>query len=170
MENYDINHRFTEDNNRNDSGNNNLDDKYINNDFNRHYNFNDPQNRKDYHEKYRNEGWWRRTKDELFPWLSHNDTKHHFMMNESLGEHKGKGPKNYTRRDERIKEDVCDKLSEDSFLDASDIEIEVEGHEVTLNGYVNSKYSKHRAEDLVEDVSGVTQVQNNLKVKEENRS
>ncbi len=40
------------------------------------------------------------------------------------------------------------------------------GGEVTLNGTVTSREQKRRAEDLVEDLSGVKHVQNNLRVRE----
>ena len=37
---------------------------------------------------------------------------------------------------------------------------------MTLSGSVDSRYSKHRAEDIAEDVTGVNYVQNNLRVNE----
>jgi hypothetical protein len=80
------------------------------------------------------------------------------------GEHRGRGPKNYTRSDSRIAEDVNDRLSEDGHLNASDIEVSVESAEVTLNGTVDSRQAKRRAEDLADHVSGVKHVQNNLRV------
>jgi hypothetical protein len=80
------------------------------------------------------------------------------------GEHRGRGPKNYTRSDDRIREDVNDRLSDDSWLDASEIEIQVASGEVTLTGTVSSREDKRRAEDLAEAVSGVKHVQNNLRV------
>jgi len=83
-------------------------------------------------------------------------------MNEAS--HYGKGPKNYKRSQERIKEDINERLSDDDFLDASDIEVIINGTEVTLSGTVDSRHAKRRAEDLAEWVSGVTNVQNNLKV------
>jgi Flp pilus assembly secretin CpaC len=51
-------------------------------------------------------------------------------------------------------------------LDASEIEVKVSGGEVTLSGTVNSRMDKRRAEDIVEDVSGVKHVQNNIRVQE----
>ena len=81
--------------------------------------------------------------------------------------HRGKGPKNYTRSSERIKEDVNDQLGDHWMLDASNIEVEVSGTEVTLSGTVNSKENKRRAEDIADSVSGVTKVQNNIRVSRE---
>jgi hypothetical protein len=75
----------------------------------------------------------------------------------------GKGPKGYTRSDERIREDVCDRLSADDELDASDITVTVSAGEVTLEGMVPDRRSKHRAEDLSDSVAGVTDVHNRLR-------
>jgi len=80
-------------------------------------------------------------------------------------DHRGKGPRGYKRSDDRIREDVSDRLSDDPVVDASDIEVAVSGGEVTLTGHVDSKQAKRRAEDVVEMVSGVTDVQNNLRVR-----
>jgi len=86
------------------------------------------------------------------------------------GEHRGRGPKNYTRSDERIREDVNDRLSDDAWLDATEIEIQVAAGEVTLTGAVNSREDKRRAEDIAEQVSGVKHVQNNLRVQQPGQS
>ncbi len=82
------------------------------------------------------------------------------------GRHRGRGPRGYTRSDERIREDVCDRLADDPMIDASDIEVQVANAEVTLNGHVDSRWLKRRAEDIVDDISGVRHVQNNLRIKE----
>lgn len=86
------------------------------------------------------------------------------------GQHRGRGPKNYTRSDERIREDVNDRLSDDPHLDASEIEVQVSSCEVTLTGTVDSREDRRRAEDLVEQVSGVKHVQNNLRVQAQGSS
>jgi len=78
--------------------------------------------------------------------------------------HRGRGPQGYKRSDERIADDVHDRLTEDHYLDASDISVSVNDGEVTLSGGVDSRDAKHRAEHLVEHVSGVRHVQNNLRV------
>lgn len=79
------------------------------------------------------------------------------------GSCRGLGPKTYQRSDARISEDVHDRLTEDPWLDASDIEVAVNGGEVTLSGRVDCRDAKHHAEWLVEDLSGVRHVQNNLR-------
>ena len=68
--------------------------------------------------------------------------------------------------DERIKEDINDRLSDDSFLDATEIDVTVSDGEVTLTGTVENRIDKRRAEDLAEDISGVKNVQNQLRVKQ----
>ncbi len=85
-----------------------------------------------------------------------------------FGSHRGRGPKGYTRSDERIREDVHDVLTDDPQLDATHITAEVSGAEVTLNGHVVSRRDKRRAEDIIERVSGVRHVQNNLRVHDSN--
>jgi hypothetical protein len=84
--------------------------------------------------------------------------------------HRGKGPRGYQRSDDRIREDISDRLSDDDSVDASDIEIRVEKGEVTLTGEVDSKQAKRRAEDIAEEVSGVSNVQNSLRVRRESAS
>lgn len=80
------------------------------------------------------------------------------------GHHRGKGPKNYKRSDERIYENINDVLTEDPDIDASEIEIEVQDGEVKLSGMVNERLQKRKAEDLIEDILGVTNVENNIHV------
>ena len=82
----------------------------------------------------------------------------------SPGEHRGRGPKGYRRSDDRIREDINDRLTDDSWLDATHIDVQVADGEVTLTGTVNSRDAKRRAEDIAERVSGIDDVQNNLKV------
>lgn len=81
------------------------------------------------------------------------------------GPHRGKGPRGYARGDDRIREDVCNRLTDDAFLDASEIEVEVKDGEVTLTGTVRERTDKRRAEDVAEAASAVKHVQNNLRVK-----
>jgi osmotically-inducible protein OsmY len=84
--------------------------------------------------------------------------------NRTIGKHRGKGPRGYQRSDERIKEDINDRLSDDPFVDASDIEVTVEKGEVTLSGNVEDRQEKRKAEEIAEAVSGVLNVENRIRV------
>ena len=75
----------------------------------------------------------------------------------------GKGPKGYLRSDERVREHVCERLSE-GYLDASAIEVAVEQGVVVLTGTVSDKRAKRIAEDLAEACPGVTEVDNRLRL------
>ena len=80
------------------------------------------------------------------------------------GLHRGKGPQGYPRSDDRIKECVCEALTDDEHLDASHIEVVVKNGEVILTGTVEEREAKRHAEDIAERQSGVKDVQNNLRV------
>jgi osmotically-inducible protein OsmY len=79
-------------------------------------------------------------------------------------DYSGRGPKNYSRSDERIKEDICDELSSDPGCNAEEIEIEVKDGMVTLSGTVPSRKMKHRAEDIADGARGVKDVDNRIRV------
>jgi hypothetical protein len=71
------------------------------------------------------------------------------------------------RPDERILENVNDRLTDHPVLDASNNGGSVSGGEVTLHGHVDSRYPKGLAGNIAEDVSGITHVQNNLRVRQQ---
>jgi osmotically-inducible protein OsmY len=83
------------------------------------------------------------------------------------GEYAGRGPKDYRRSDDRIREEICDALTDDPWVDASDVAIRVENGEVTLTGFVPDREQKRRAEDDAERISGVHEVINQLRVSRE---
>lgn len=114
-------------------------------------------------------GWWDRARDEVLSWTGDEDAERRRHMDE-MRSHSGRGPKGYTRSDERIREDVSDRLTDDWLVDASNIEVTVLGGEVTLSGTVDSRQAKHRAEDCAESVPGVRDVQNNLRVQQPGES
>jgi osmotically-inducible protein OsmY len=80
----------------------------------------------------------------------------------SIGRFAGRGPKGYRRADARVREDVCDRLTADPALDASEITVDVDNLEVTLSGSVPDRDTKRAAEDCAEDVPGVREVHNLL--------
>jgi len=81
-----------------------------------------------------------------------------------FGRHSGRGPKGYQRSDDRIREDINEQLTRHPDIDASDIEVEVHNGEATLKGNVEHRSVKRQAEDVAEQVSGVRQVHNQLRV------
>ena len=106
-------------------------------------------------------GFFERAGDEVASWFGDEDAARRREQ-----DHRGHGPAGYTRSDERIREDASDKLTEDWRVDARAIEVGVVSGEVTLDGSVPSREQKRRAEDLVDSLSGVKHVQNNLRVNE----
>ena len=144
----------------------------FNRDGNRGSGYNESRNSGYRHERYddnrqEGRGFWDRTVDEVSSWFGDDDAERRRRMDRQQGEFKGRGPKGYRRSDERIKDDINDRLSDDSWIDASDIEVNVENGEVTLTGTVHHRNAKRRAEDLAELVSGVTNVENRIRVQQE---
>ena len=107
--------------------------------------------------------WWDRTTDEVSSWFGDEEAERRRDRDRQMN-YRGRGPKNYNRSDDRIKEDVNDRLSDDPFIDATEIDVTVQNAEVTLVGMVNDRSEKRRAEDLAESVSGVKNVENRLRV------
>lgn len=81
--------------------------------------------------------------------------------------YRGRGPRGYQRADERIREDVCDRLTDDAHIDASEIEVKVADGEVTLSGTLRSRNAKRRSEHVAEQVRGVKDVHNLIRVVDE---
>lgn len=122
----------------------------------------------DFEDRARDAGeFFRRTGRKISNWFSEaafdgNDDRARYE--ESYRGHRGVGPKGYQRSDERISDEAHQRLTDDHWLDASEVNLSVSGGEVTLTGSVNSREAKHRAERIVEDLSGVKHVQNNLRI------
>lgn len=104
--------------------------------------------------------FWDKAGDEIASWFGDEDAE----RRRERDQHRGKGPKGYRRSDERINEDVHDRLTDHPYLDASEITASIQNSEVTLDGQVRTRAEKSYAEDCAESVSGVTHVQNNIRV------
>ncbi|HWS87307.1 MAG TPA: BON domain-containing protein [Pyrinomonadaceae bacterium] len=126
-------------------------------------------------DEHRGEGgsWLDRAADQVRSWLGSGDDdrergRHGDESRRALGRGEGKfrglGPKNYRRSDDRLREEVCDRLTDNEWLDASGVEVNVVAGEVILTGMVDSRYAKRLAENIADSVSGVSNVQNNLRV------
>jgi hypothetical protein len=81
------------------------------------------------------------------------------------GPFRGAGPRNYRRSDERIHEDVCLRLTQHGQIDASDITVEVNEGEVTLEGTVADRRIKRMVEANTEMIPGVVDVHNRLRLR-----
>jgi hypothetical protein len=81
------------------------------------------------------------------------------------GPHRGKGPQGFVRSDERVRELVCEALTDDDEVDATHIEVSVKNGEVMLAGTVDDREQKRLAEDCVERVRGVRDVHNQLRIR-----
>jgi len=75
----------------------------------------------------------------------------------------GRGPKAYTRSDDRIREDIYDRLMS-GWFNAENVEVQVKTGEVYLTGTVENRQDKRRIEDMAEEVLGVKDVHNQIKV------
>lgn len=85
---------------------------------------------------------------------------------EGKGRYTGKGPKNYVRSSDRIADDIVRVFTADRHLDPSFIDVDVIGDEVHLTGFVDTRMSKWRAEDLAAEVPGVNRVINQLRLRD----
>lgn len=86
-----------------------------------------------------------------------------FDEDDQRGQYRGTQPRGYERSDDRLRELACERLT-DADIDAGDIEVKVSQGTVTLEGSVPVRWMKHAAEDLVDDLGGVKDIQNHLRV------
>ena len=75
-----------------------------------------------------------------------------------------RGPRAYQRSDERIREDICERLAHSNEIDPTDVTVEVHGGMVTLAGTVPERPMKHGMEDIVVQCYGVQDVDNRVRV------
>lgn len=87
------------------------------------------------------------------------------MWSEGMSGHRGRGPRNFIQSDDRINQRVCEVLADDDRIDASDVDVNVKDGEVTLSGTVDDRRAKRLAEDVIEELPGVVDVQNRLRVR-----
>lgn len=87
-------------------------------------------------------------------------------MHRGEGQYAGRGPRTYKRADDRIEEDINERLTQHSMIDATDVEVTVQDGEVTLRGHVDDRRAKRLAEDIAADVFGVKEVNNQIKIKQ----
>jgi hypothetical protein len=84
---------------------------------------------------------------------------------ETRGRFYGRGPRGYRRSDERIREDVNERLARHPDLDPSEVDVTVENGVVKLSGIVEDRREKRLVEDIIEDIMGIDDIDNHLKVR-----
>ncbi len=76
--------------------------------------------------------------------------------------YRGQGPSNYRPTDERIRERLCESLTDHGDIDASTLSLEVECGIVKLEGSIRDEAMKDRLLAAVQDVHGVVGVVDKL--------
>lgn len=74
------------------------------------------------------------------------------------------GPRGYTRTDERIRDEICERLTFANGVDVREVTVDVDKGKVTLGGTVRLRSQKYDIEDLADNTFGVTEVENNIRV------
>jgi osmotically-inducible protein OsmY len=77
---------------------------------------------------------------------------------------RGKGPRSQKPSGTRILERINERLCDNPYVDASDIEVSVDNGVVILNGTVNSRDEKRLTEEIAEEIPGVEDVENRIHV------
>jgi osmotically-inducible protein OsmY len=76
-----------------------------------------------------------------------------------------RGPKGFKRSDERLKDDIAERLMYQNDIDVSDVSLDVKDSKVTLEGTVPERWMRFAIDDLAESVIGVESVENNVRVR-----
>jgi osmotically-inducible protein OsmY len=84
-----------------------------------------------------------------------------FMIDRGV-DFRGYGPKGFYPSDLRIHEEVCELLTRDPRIDASEIDVSVSEGVVLLKGRVDSRQTKRLAEISIENLAGVRDIINQL--------
>jgi osmotically-inducible protein OsmY len=82
--------------------------------------------------------------------------------------HRGKGPKGYARSDARVRELICEALTQHPRIDVSDVEVSVANGEVSLSGSVVDRWTKFAIEELAERYVQGDRIHNAVKVSRRN--
>lgn len=79
--------------------------------------------------------------------------------------HRGHGPRDWRKSDERIRDEVCEALAAHRALDARDMNVGVEAGEVILSGVCPCPASRALAESIALEIVGVVAVHNFVGIK-----
>jgi hypothetical protein len=113
----------------------------------------------------------REERERAHPYLNHYEDRFIDPYERDLhprtagGNFAGKGPKGFRRSDDRIREDVCSTITQHPGVDGSDLDVDVSFGVVTLKGTVQERRMKHLAEIAAENLPGVKEVINQIRVR-----
>lgn len=106
-------------------------------------------------------------RENIRPWGMYDDERAFHGRSERRGFFKrwGRAPRAYKRSDERIREEIYERLSNPHLgIDAEDVEVSVRNGVVTLTGTIETRYDKRSIEDVCDMVLGVRDVENRLRI------
>jgi osmotically-inducible protein OsmY len=75
------------------------------------------------------------------------------------------GPKGFRRADDRLLDDIAERLMYADDIDSSDVTVGVKDAKVTLDGTVPERWMRYAVDDIAESVIGVQDVENNVRVR-----
>ena len=81
----------------------------------------------------------------------------------AYGQQPRRVPRSYQRSDERIREDIYERIIARTYIDAGDVSVDVADGVVTLSGEVPDRRMKHEIEDIAVACSCVKEVHNRLR-------
>lgn len=80
------------------------------------------------------------------------------------------GPRGYERPDDRIRDDLCERLTMHDGIDVSEVSVDVAAGVVSLSGTVEDRYQKRLIEEVADTVFGVRDVENHVRVQRRDTS
>jgi osmotically-inducible protein OsmY len=95
---------------------------------------------------------------------------------QARGGQRGRGPQRAEdmqqlgAEDTRIWNEVCACLTEDWYVDGTEITVSVDNGEVTLDGIVENRAEKRLAEDCADSVASVVDVHNRLRIRQTDKA
>jgi len=78
-----------------------------------------------------------------------------------------RGPKGWQRTDDRLRDDICERLYNTQHIDSSEVTVDVKNGKVTLEGTVPQRGMKRSLEDLIDALPGVQDIDNRVRVSRE---
>jgi hypothetical protein len=97
--------------------------------------------------------------------LSEADRQAAYLAEDPRRAHARSLPRHYRRSDERVREEICERLADDVRLDVTDVSVDVKAGRVTLEGTVPERRMKYLVEDTAAECLGANDVENRIGVR-----